>query len=708
MRLIQPMADTILAQRGHMIGWVPVCLAIGIGIYFSLRFEPASAQLTIVALVSAMSFVACRFLPTAGQPMALVLALVAGGVLIAAQRTAHVTGPVLDFRYYGPIEGRIVGMDRSFSDAPRLTLADIRLDGVAPDATPHRVRIALHGEPSHFPIKPGQRVMTTGHLSPPSGPAEPGGFDFQRHAWFLQIGAVGYTRNPLLRSAPATAADWPTWIFGIRMRLSSAVQVALPGDTGAVAAAVTTGDRSAIGQDTLADLRATNLAHLLAISGLHMGLLTAFVFSTLRTVMMCLPALGLRLPVKKMAAAGALLVAAGYLLLSGGNVATERAFVMVAVMLIAIICDRPALTLRAVAIAATIILIVQPEALLGPGFQMSFAATTALVAVFQWIRHWRHDYIPKWFQGVYSLFIASFIAGLATAPIAAFHFNQFAHYGLVANLLSVPAMGTVVMPAAVVAGCLAPFGLAWVGLAVMGWGLDWILWVARTVAAFPGSLGHVPTPDTAVLTWIACGALCGILWQGRLRFVGVPIIVMGFSQWLAAERPAILIADSGGLIGVMTETGRALNRPKGDGFAARVWLENDGAPVDQAEAAERGGLQRYGRVSQVVLHDLSVVQVSGKTALADLTGCDGADILISNQSVETAYPCLIIDRDLLRATGALALKVGPDGAVDLTSARDVIGNRPWNREPEAKIMEALHDHLAGKSVVAEVGARPQL
>lgn len=697
MPLVRPIADGLLAQRGHMIGWVPVCLALGIGLYFSLRFEPSFQVIAGVAVGVACVLALSRWVPLAGRPVMVGLALIGLGVVLASARTERMAGPVLDFRYYGPIEGRVVGMDRSFSDAMRLTLDQVRLDRMSPDEVPLRVRVAIHGALPAVPVRPGQRVMTTGHLSPPSGPAEPGGFDFQRHAWFLQLGAVGYTRNPLLRAAPAEGA-WETRVFAIRMRISQAVQAALPGETGAVAAAITTGDRSAIGQGSLADLRATNLAHLLAISGLHMGLLTAFVFGALRSVMMSLPWFGLRVPAKKVAAVGALIVAAGYLALSGGNVATERAFTMVAVMLVAILLDRPALTLRAVAIAATIILVLQPDALLGPGFQMSFAATTALVAVFQWLRGVQKGLVPRWAQGFASLFVASFVAGAATAPIAAVHFNQFAHYGLIANLLSVPAMASVVMPAAVLAACLAPFGLAWVGLAVMGAGLNWILWVAGQVAALPGALGHVPTPGGWVLPLIALGGLAAILWQGRARVAGVPVIAAGFVLWGMAERPALLIADSGGLIGVMGAEGRALSRAKGDGFVASVWLENDGGPVPQADAAERPGIARDQRTFRIEIGGVKIVQVSGKTALAALDGCGGADLVISNQAETAVLPCLTLNARDLRKTGSLSLTVGPDGMLDLSAARAEIGDRPWNTAPDAAAVAAIKDGLTASGV----------
>ena len=450
------------AQRGHLFPWVPVCLGAGIAAWFALRFEPGPGHyLAAAALAAALLLAAARLPAAAARPVPIALALVLAGVLLAGHRAHSVAGPVLGWRYYGPVEGTIVEIDRSGSDKPRITLEDVVLRDVAPDRTPHRVRLSLHGDwPGAEPV-PGLRVMSTGHLSPPGGPVEPGGFDFARHAWFEGLGAVGYTRVPLLVAAPPEGG-LRLLVTRARMALSAAVQSALPGETGAFAAAVTTGDRSGMSPETIEALRDSNLAHLLAISGLHMGLLTGFVFAALRCGLALVPPLALRLPAKKIAAVVALVAAAIYLALSGGSVATERAFVMVSVMLIAVLLDRRAISMRSVALAALVVLVLRPETLTGPGFQMSFAATLALVAAFGALRRRPGQpprrRLPGWAKPVAAVLTSSFVAGMATAPFAAAHFNQLAHYGLVANLLSVPVMGSVVIPAAVVAALLWPVG----------------------------------------------------------------------------------------------------------------------------------------------------------------------------------------------------------------------------------------------------------
>ena len=674
----EQISDALLAQRDNLFGWVPVCLGIGIGVYFSLGQEPDLPVIWVGLAVGVTLLILARLVSTAFLPLLLALVLILTGAGLAKWRVTTVTEPVLNFRYYGPIEGRLVHIDRSSSDAVRLTLDHVVLARMAPARTPAKVRVSLQGDQSFTTFNPGDVLILTGHLSPPAGPAEPGGFDFQRHAWFMQLGAVGYTRTPVLRLAVPQSRGFATQVFALRMAISQAVQTAMPGEAGAFAAAIMTGDRSGMGQQTLAELRASNLAHLLAISGLHMGLLTGFVFAVIRYGLALVPRVALRWSTKKIAAICALIVGAFYLLLSGGNVATERAFIMVAVMLVAVLLDRRALTLRAVAIAATIVLVWQPEAMTGPGFQMSFAATTALVAAFAGLRRFDLSRYPKWSRAVLSVVLSSFIAGLATAPFAAAHFNQIAHYGLIANLLSVPLMGVLVMPAAVLAVCLAPFGLWGIGLWAMELGLRWILFVANVVATRDGALSHIWAPDPLVLPVLTLGLLWALLIKGPVRFAGLVAVLCAAVLWAQTTRPALLIADNGSLVGLQTDAGRVLSKPRGSGFVAGVWLENDGAPIAQEDAAAKQGFQVEGRRISVDLDGWEVLQVSGKTALADLNGCDGADILVSNQVDATDRPCIVYDLARLRQTGSLAIDVAPNGDLWIETARRVAGARPWN------------------------------
>jgi len=680
-RALTSLAKALQNERGHLFPWVPVFLGIGIGTYFTLPVEPGWAAYLALGAGALFIMAVTRHLPEGFRPLAVAAALTMMGLVLAGLRAQSVAAPQLGFRYYGPIEGRIVKIDRSQSDRMRLTLDRVTLENTPPVRTPARVRVSLHGDQGFVTPLPGMRVMITGHLSPPQGPVEPGGFDFQRMAWFQGLGAVGYTRTPALALERPGPNQPGLWIHRIRMALSAWMQARIPGEAGAFAAAIVTGDRSGIGVETLADLRASNLAHLLAISGLHMGLLTGFVFAALRYGLALIPYLALRLPTKKIAAALAMIVAAVYLALSGGNVATQRAFIMVAVMLTAILLDRKAMTLRAVALAAVIVLFLRPEALTGPGFQMSFAATTALVAVFGALRDHPHlqAWAPGWLRPVLALVISSAVAGAATAPIAAVHFNQIAQYGLLANLLTVPVMGSIVIPAAVVAALLYPLGLAQLALEVMRLSINWILGVTHWVAGIEGATSHVPTPAPVVLALIALGGLGVIVWQGRARLIGLPVMALGFVIWTQTQRPMLLISDGGEIFGLMTDAGRTLSKKRGQGFVATSWLENDGDTAAQPVAFQRSGIGGEKGALSFSVAGQSFLHLSGKSAAGQLQDrCRGDIWIIMATKAETAGDCVIWDQRRLAATGAVAI-TEKDGKLAIRTARESAGERLWNR-----------------------------
>ncbi|MEM6388912.1 MAG: ComEC/Rec2 family competence protein [Pseudomonadota bacterium] len=694
------------AQRGALMPWCAVAMGLGVGLFFSLPVEPGAPAFALAGILACLSLYASWRWPGHLGPLALALFFAAAGFAASGWKAHRVAGPVLEWRYYGPIEGRIVAIDRSASDALRVTLDQVVLERTRPDRTPRRVRLSLFFDGPDFAPEPGARVMLTGHLSPPDGPAEPGGFDFQRHAWFLKLGAVGYSRTPLMLLEPRAPPD--AALTRWRMALSAAIQARIEGQPGAFAAAVLTGDRSGLSQEVIEDMRGSNIAHLLAISGLHMGLLTGFVFAALRLALACVPWLALRLSTRKIAAIGALIAGAVYLGLSGGNVATERAFTQVAVMLIAVLLDRRAITLRAVAIAAIIVLAHRPESLMGPGFQMSFAATAALVAVFNGLRGapWLQAR-AGWQRYGLALIISSAVAGAATAPFAAAHFNILSSYGLLANLLAVPVMGSLVIPCAVLALCLLPFGLEGIALWVMEQGLRFILAVAERVSDLPGAVRPIPTPPDVVLPLLALGALFVILYKGSAghRALGAVPVAFALAIWPLAERPMVLVAASGGLVGVLTEDGRALSRARGDGFVAGIWLENDGDRSSQADAAARP-IWREGQTRAVSMdwQGMRLWHGTGRVAAREAEdACARHDILVVNVPDQDVWPgwepaqragmdwlaagapgfeapaesCLLLSPQALRATGSVALSHGKDG-LDLQTAREAQGARLWS------------------------------
>ncbi len=679
-RVAAALAGALLAQRGHLLPWVPVCLAAGIGGWFALPVEPGRAAYAGLALGGLMAVLLARHLGEAFAPLAWALALAAAGAGLAGARAHGLAAPVLPGPYYGPVEGRVVAVDRARAGALRLTLDGVVLARRGPGATPSRVRLTLpgtwNGPGALLPLpEPGARVMTTAWLQPPPGPAEPGGYDFRRFAWFERLGGVGQARAPVLLAGPPEASGWQIGLARARRALSAHVQQAVGGREGAFAAALIAGDRADLPPEAVTALRASNLAHLLAISGLHMGLVAGFVFAAFRLGLAAIPPLALRLPARKIAAGAALPVAFGYLLLSGALVATERAFVMVTVMLVAVMLDRRAFSLNSVAVAAVVVLALRPESLLTPGFQMSFAATVALVAAFGRLSEWqaaRGWRMPRWLRPGLTVFVASLVAGAATAPVAAAHFNVTAPYGLAANLAAVPLMGTLVMPAAVVALALTPLGIAAPAWTVMQGGIAWILAVAETVAGWEGAVRGVSAPPAAVLPLMALSALMVLLWQGWGRLAGLAGVAAAFLLWAQAERPLALVSGDGRLAGVLGGDGlRVLSRARGGGFAAQNWLENDGDRADQATAAVRGGAL------------LRVAEVAGDPGAAALVAaCAGADLVLAARATRPGVPlvlggCVVLTGVALERTGAVALH-RRGSALVLTGAEAAAGRRLWS------------------------------
>lgn len=672
--------------------WVPVWMAAGIGLWFLLPAQPGLLANGLAAFVGLCGLALWRLrldirMADALRVAGLALILLALGCGLTSLRAWRVEAPVLGFRYYGAIEGRVIEIDRSARDRIRLTLDQVRLDRMAPARLPKKVRLSLPEGVTATP-PPGTRVMLTGHLGPPPGPAEPGGFDFRRAAWFESLGAIGYTRDPVMVAAPPVPGG-ALRLHRLRMQLSAAMQDRIEGQAGAVASALMTGDRSGISEATNQMMRDSNLFHIISISGLHMGMLAGFVYAALRLLVVAGQAISGRaasLPAHKLAAIGGIAAAAGYLWLSGGGVATERAFLMVAVMLGAILADRRALSLRTVALAAALILALAPEALLTPGFQMSFAATVALIVIYPpWLRLGQH--LPWYLRPLAMLVLSSVVAGLATSPIAAAHFSRMAHYGVLANLLVVPVTGVLIMPMGPIAALLAPIGLDGPALWLMGLGTRWMLAVGEWIAGLNGAVSYVIQPGPLVLPLLGAGAVIAILcwrrgrpaWRNLRSTCGVGLLAIGFALWLGAGRPAVLISAQGDVVGVMTAAGRSLSKPKGGSFTVGEWLEKDGDIATQPEAAARPGWQGPTKQRRFDLGDVELLHLTGKgSAEAARQACSAGRIIVTDQPVEMrANGCLLFDADRLRRSGAIAM-VWDGQALRQTSSRELTGDRPWS------------------------------
>ena len=675
MNIVHRPLRALAEARGTLFPWVPVFLGFGIASWFALPFEPALGFYAICAGMVLTLILLHRFGSELWHPPLVALACVLVGLLAAGLRAHLVAAPMLEQRYYGAVQGRVIKIDRSQSDALRITLDQVVLQDLPPANTPLNVRISLHGQDVGF--DPGQVVLLTASLAAPEAPAEPGGFDFRRMAYFQRLGAVGYTRSPVLlwaEAAPGTQA-----INRLRTAITRAMIAAVPSEAGAFATGAMTGDRSGISLDTVQALRDSNLAHLLAISGMNMAFITGFVFALLRYGLALIPPVALRVNSKKVAAVAAFAVALFYLLLSGTNVATVRAFLMVCVMLGAVLLDRRGLTMRSVALAGVILLLAQPESLLEPGFQLSFAATVVLIAGFSALdRQILREKLPRWLMPVFTLVLTSVLAGIATAPFAAATFNRFTDYGLLANLLTVPMM-SVLMAAGAVAALLAPIGLAGSALWVMEQAGAWILFIAHWVAGLEGAVTPIVQPGPWVMPLITFAGVWAVLWRGRARWVAVAPLVLALALWATTTRPSLLISGDGALVGLLGAQGRALSVARGAGFTAENWLQDDGDLAVQAEAYARAGFSGPKGARAFELDGWRGVALSGKAAGEALSSvCGQADLVVLPAAVAPTVPqpkdCIVIDRNMLDQTGALTLSV-QDGRLLIKPTRAV--QRIW-------------------------------
>jgi competence protein ComEC len=430
-------------ERGRGFLWLPVLFSLGVLIYFVLPREPS--RFAPVALVAALAIVAwLRRHRTVAFRIFLSAAAVAAGLCAAKIRTDLVAAPTLSRQITTTLTGWVASEEESPRGGKRLVL---RVSAMAPmpgGAMPAYARLTVRNKAAA--LADGDAIRLKASLAPAPGPVMPGGYDFSYTLFYQRIGAVGFAfggATPAAIGPPPLSIRLAEPLAHLRDRLRGRVEDALPGDYGHIAAALIMGDQRGIDEDTQDAMRASGLGHILSISGLHLALVAGSVFWLLRALLALSPMLALNYPIKKWAASGALVVATIYLGISGSEVATVRSYVMLAIMLGAILIDRRALTLRNVALAAIVILIFSPESLLSISFQMSFAATIAVIATYEAFARRadrvralptarEHGILRRVRENLTTLFVTSLAAGLATLPFAAFYFQR------VAPLLSSP------------------------------------------------------------------------------------------------------------------------------------------------------------------------------------------------------------------------------------------------------------------------------
>ena len=526
----------------------------GCATYFALEAEPPLWPLAVAAAVASVAWLVARRtgLRRGWTLPLMLLACFALGLACAKLRTDEVAAPVAPpMARPTVVEGWVVDVDSPGAAGPRVVLAPVRIRGLSPEAVPVRLRATVRGETP----EPGQPIRLRAILNPPPAPASPGAYDFGRNAYFQRMGGVafsiGETRPALLPDPPPGLRRTMT-INGLRYDLARRIVERLGPRTGGVAAAMTTGHEAWLDPAQVDVMRDSGLAHILSISGLHMAVVGGFAFFLARLLVAAWPWLALRVSGKKVAAWAGLIAVGTYLVVSGAPPPAERAAITAAIAFLAVLLDRQAITMHALAVAALVVLALQPEAIVTPGFQMSFAATAALVALVEaWPRRpkeisapWPILMVQRSGAWLGAAVLASLVAGAATGPFAMQHFNRTAMYGLLANLTVAPISDFLVMPALALGALLEPLGLGAPFLWLAGQGIGATLAVGGWVAGLPGAVRTVASAPDVALPTAFLGVLFCCLWRGPLRWLGLPF-ACAVLVWPRPPAPDLWIGEGG-------------------------------------------------------------------------------------------------------------------------------------------------------------------
>lgn len=670
-------------ERRRLFNWLPVPMGVGVILYFLADREPGLIAPLIGFVLSAAAALLLRRRRLA---MALCVALAAlfAGFAAGTWRTANVAAPVLARIHVGKVTGFVEALEQR-EKGVRMVLLVTDMPGIAPAQRPRRVRVNT----SSTALKPGDHIVATARLLPPPGPARPGGYDFARDAFFRGLGAVGSISGRIALApapvAPSRELAWSIAIDQARNALTERIATIGGGQAGAMAAALVTGKRGLIGEPTNDDLRAAGIYHIVSISGLHMVLAAGTIFWLARALLALSQGVALGWPVKKLAAAAAMLGATAYCIFSGAEVATVRSLIMTLVMLGAILVDRPALSMRNLALAAIIVLAREPEALLGPSFQMSFGAVAALIAFAErWqerppdpaAANWPWPLRPLWLS-IVGILVTTMLATAATAPFGVYHFQTFNPFGLLGNALALPFVSLIVMPAAVFGVLAYPFGLDWPAWALMGWASGLVLQLAHWVAGIERSTVVLPAFDTVALVLFALALLWLTLWSTALRFLAAVPLCAGLALASDPSRPDILIERDGSGVLVRGPEGRLILAGRPSRFVLTQWLHADGDSRAPDDAALREGAACDARGCVIRLKDGRSVAYT-KDRIAIVEDCQRADLVVTPLYASGACAARLIDRAALARDGATALGSSAGGWRAFT-AEDATRLRPWTR-----------------------------
>ncbi len=682
-------SDIWSVERERVAVWSPLLLVVGIWTYFNLATEP-QAWVSWVLL----SFAAAVVFRWRSNRLLLLIAIICLGFAVAKLRTDWMTTSLL--RAYAPdteINGHVADVVRR-SRGSYVIIIDVDAAKLPASEIPNRIRLTWRGKKLEPPTL-GQSVAVTADLSPLPRPAAPGTFDYGRQLFFQSIGATGR-----IKTLTPLAGDMP-WRYqmraafhNLRSAIGERIRASIPGPLGSIADALVTGERAAIPRGMNESLQASGLFHILSISGLHMTLVAGGVFWASRAALALSPHLALQYPIKKWAAGAALFVGLLYMLLADGGAATERSFLMIGVMFFAILVDRPAISLHNLAVAAVLILLWQPEQAVSASFQMSFLAVMGLAAFYpMWSkteqRFWplrNSGLIGLWSRRVVLLFIASLltslIAGSLSGIAAAHHFGRVAPYGVVANALALPVTGVAIMPMAMLAVLLMPFGLEGLPLSIMERGLEVMMWISDWVASWQNANLQLPllSVEAAMFASFAAAALC--LPVSRLRWLALPLVCAA-AYFTQVPKPTLLVDERAGNVAVMTKQGLTPALPGQAPMSLSRWMDIFGDNATSKVAAQRAGWTCADGICRTKVRETEIAFLS--RAHETKRTCPKVDVLVA------AYPLrrmcrgksVTIDRFDVWRNGAYAVFVD-DGSVEVVNSKSEQGKRPWVYEARAR------------------------
>ena len=668
-----------MGEHGRLAPWLAVAMGAGALAFLLPRADPPAWLPWVALLPLPLALVLARRSLLAGWLLGLCAA--AGlGFAAAAWHTAAAP-PMPDFPRGALVLTGTVGELDPLPNGARLTLRGARWNDAMPPQE-REVRVRLQARDAARP-QPGEVVRVRALLRAPSAPAYPGGWDFQRAAFFEGLGGSGFALGPVEVLEQGTAPP----LAPLRAAMEARVMAALPGDAGAIAAALLTGGQSGISPAAMQAMRDSGLAHLLSVSGLHIAIVIGATAFVARLLLALVPAFALRWGTRPWALLAGVAAGGFYTVLTGLQVPMLRAFAMACLVALAVLAGRRALSPRVLAVAAALVLLWNPAAVLGPSFQMSFAAVLALVAAAEAARGrvpppgWRR--VAFW---VAASVVTSIVAGLATMPFGLHHFGRVQLYGVAANALAVPLTSFLVMPAGMAAALLMPLGLEAWPLAVMGWGVEGVLLIARAVAAWPGAaLALAPLPGWGVA--LAAFGLCWLcLWRRRWRWGGVPLLAAGLGSALLVRPPDAVAAADGRLF--LLRDGEALfleRRPGASRFVREAWLRQFG----EAEAPElprelAGAVLDCTPARCILAGRLALLRPAppprGVRRPPDWSPeplCGQVQVILSPEPLRgRCAGTAVVDRFAVWRDGAHAVWLGPGGARVL-SDRAHRGERPW-------------------------------